>query len=118
MQTNMKVAFPADMGMNAILVVPSRFEHFEEPSAYAEKILGYDQSGRCCYYQHVYTMTRDVLDDEDNFYEEASYHEILTAWLLDNGQWLWRTTSRIGMGEHCRNPAMAPRYELAQSRPR
>lgn len=49
MQTNLKVAFPADMGMNAI--------------------------------------------------------------------WLWRTTSSIGMG-HCRNPAMAPRYELAQSWPR
>ncbi|MHB1265986.1 MAG: hypothetical protein ACYCY2_00105 [Acidithiobacillus ferriphilus] len=117
METDLKGAFPADMGINAILIVPTRFEHFEEPSAYAEKVLGYDQSGRCCYYQHAYTITRDVLDDDDNFYEEASYHEILAAWLLDSGQWLCRTTSRIGMG-YCRNPAMPPRYELAQSRPR
>ena len=117
METDLKEAFLADMGIDALLIVPTRFEHFEEPSAYAEKMLGYDQSGRCCYYQHAYTVTRDVLDDEDNLYEEASYHEILAAWLLDSGQWLCRMTSRIGIG-HCRNPATPPRYELAQSRPR
>lgn len=117
METGWKADLPTEMGINAILVVPQRFEHFEEPSAYAEKMLGYDKAGRCCYYQHAYTITRDVLDDEDNFYEEASYHEILTAWLLDSGQWLCRTISRIGMG-HCRNPAAPPRYELAQNRPR
>lgn len=117
MQSNLKVEFSVDMGINVILVIPTYFEYFEEPSAYAEKVLGYDQSGRCCYYQHTYTITRDVLDDDDNFYEEASYHEMLTAWLLDSGQWLSRTTSRNGVGQCC-NSAMSPRYELVQSRPR
>ena len=117
METSLKVEFPADMSINVLLVVPTRFEQFEEPSAYAKKLLGYDQGGQCCYYQHTYTITRDVLDDEDNFYEETSYHEVSTAWLLDSGQWLCRTTSKIGMG-HCRNPAAPPDYKLLQSRPR
>ncbi len=107
----------ADIDINAISVVPSHFEYFEEPSAYAEKMLGYDEGGRCCYYQHMYTITREVLDDNDNFYEEASYHEIVTAWLLDSGLWLCRTTSRIGTGQ-CRYPAAFLHYELLQSRPR
>ncbi|MHB1677712.1 MAG: hypothetical protein ACYCSS_09285 [Sulfuriferula sp.] len=117
METDWIAQLSRDIDINAIGVAPSRFEHFEEPSAYAEKMLGYDGSGRCCYYQHIYTITREVLDDNDNFYEEASYHEILTAWLLDSGQWLCRTISRIGMG-YCRNPLVSPRYELLQSRPR
>lgn len=112
-ETGWKTDLPADMGINAI--VPHRFEHFEEPSAYAEKMLGYDKSGRCCYYQHMYTMTRDVLDDEDNFYEEVSYHETVTAWLLDSGQWLCCKNNKAGMG--C-NLSATPRYELVQSRPR
>ena len=112
---HMETCWYTDLPMGINTVVPHRFEYFEEPSAYAEKMLGYDQSGRCCYYQHMYTMTRDVLDDEDNFYEEVSYHEILTAWLLDSGQWLCCKNSKAGMG--CNLPT-APRYELAQSRPR
>jgi hypothetical protein len=111
---HMEVCRGTDLLWDINAVVPCRFEYFEEPSAYAEKRLGYDQGGRCCYYQHAYTMTRDVLDDEDNFYEEVSYREIMTAWLLDSGQWLCCKNSKSGMG--C-NPA-TPRYELAQNRPR
>ena len=117
MEMDCMAKLPADIDINAIKIAPRRFEHFEEPSAYAEKMLGYDGDGRCCYYQHSYTITREVLDDDDNFYEEASYHEILTAWLLDSGQWLCRTISRIGMGS-CRNFSASPSYELSQSRPR
>lgn len=113
MERGWRTDLPVEISINVI--VPHRFEHFEEPSAYAEKMLGYDQGGRCCYYQHIYTITRDVLDDEDNFYEEASYHEMLTAWLLDSGQWLCCRNSRTGMG--C-NAAATSCYELVQSRPR
>lgn len=113
MERGWRTDLPVDISVNVI--VPHRFEHFEEPSAHAEKILGYDKGDRCCYYQHAYMMTRDALDDEDNFYEEMSYREMVVAWLLDSGQWLCRKHSRAGMG--C-NMATTFRYELAESRPR
>lgn len=111
--TDWREDLPADIALHAIM--PHRFEYFEEPSAYAEKLLGYDQSGGCCYYQHVFTINRDVLDDEDNFFEEVSYHEILTAWLLDSGLWLFCKDGRAGMD--C-NQAAPLRYKLARNRPR
>ncbi len=111
----MEVCWKRDLPTNINAIAPYRFEYFEEPSANAEKLLGYDGSGRCCYYQHAYTMTRDVLDDEDIFYEEVSYHESMTAWLLDSGQWLCCKNSKAGMG--C-SLSTIPHYELAWDRPR
>ena len=112
-ETGWKENLPEDMAFQAI--EPHRFEYFEEPQASAEKMLGYDQGGHCCYYRHVFTIYRDVLDDEDNFYEEVSYHEILTAWLLNSGLWLCCKNSKTGMG--C-NSVAQPCYELAHDRPR
>ncbi len=77
-------------------------------------MLGYDMGGRCCYYQHIYTITRDVLDDENNLHEAASCHEILTTWLLDNGQCLCCKNNKVCMD--C-NQTTQFRYELAQNRP-
>ena len=100
-----------------ILIVPTRFEYFEEPSARAEKVLGYDVFGHCCYSHHEYALTRYLLDDDDIFYEEVSFYEMQTAWLLESGQWLCRIFSWFGMG-HCGNSSGSARYELMQNRPR
>ncbi|MDA8328517.1 MAG: hypothetical protein M0Z83_06055 [Betaproteobacteria bacterium] len=99
------------------LIVATRFEHFEEPSARAEKMLGYDSQGRCCYSHHEYALTRYLLDDNDIFYEEVSFYEMQTAWLLESGQWLSRVFSWFGMG-HCGNSSGSARFELMQNRPR
>lgn len=113
MEADWKTDLPEDLCI--AVAQPHRFEYFEEPSAHAEKMLGYDKSGLCCYYRHAYALTRDVLDDEDNFYEEVAYREIVTAWLLENGQWLCCKSIKTGVG--C-STVSAPRYELAHSRPR
>lgn len=60
MEADWIAKFPAGIDIHAIGVAPRRFEHFKEPSAYAEKMLGYDGDERCCYYQHIYTITREV----------------------------------------------------------
>ncbi len=117
MDTGKQVNFVVDTGIGALFVAPDRFEHFEEPSARAKKTLAYDTHGRCCYYQHTYTLTCDVLDDNDNFYEEASYHETLTEWLLDNGLWLRRTVSYEVARGYCQSQIHLPRYELTANRP-
>jgi CxxC motif-containing protein (DUF1111 family) len=99
------------------VVIPVRFECFEEPSAHARKVLGNDRHGRCCYYHHQYSLMREVVDDEDNFYQEEAYWEEISAWRLAGGNWLQRSISSGNAGS-CRDRKLAVRYKVVSTRPR
>ncbi|MDA8384562.1 MAG: nitrogen fixation protein NifQ [Betaproteobacteria bacterium] len=97
---------------------PQRYESFEQPDMpRTYKILGYDANGECCYYLHRYALSRVLLDDDDNFYEEESYFEEVKAWRLASGVWLSRNIRAGGVGD-CRARSMEPDYSLLPSRPR
>ena len=102
---------------HAQVASPRRYERFEEDSLQAHKILGYDQNGECCYHRHRYALTREVLDDEDNFYEEEAYFEDVKAWRLAGGVWLSRTIQAGQVGD-CRDRSLRPGYAIVPDRPR
>ena len=79
-----------------LVIQPVNLARFAEPSLGAEREMGYDPQGTCCYYMHRYMLTRVLLDDEDVFYEEVVYSEWVCAWRLDDGRWL--------RFEHCSGP--------------
>lgn len=96
------------------VVMPVRFERFEEPSALAERVFGYDGENQCSYYRHRHTLTREVLDDEDNFYSERAYSEEVLAWRLASGVWLRCSATAGGAGE-CRDRRLE--YAITPVRP-
>ncbi len=96
------------------VVTPVRFERFEEPSALAERVFGYDGENRCCYYRHQHTLTREVLDDEDNFYSERAYSEEVLAWRLGGGAWL-RCSASVGSAGACGDYRLE--YAITPARP-
>lgn len=99
------------------IVIPVRFEQFEEPSAHAYKMLGYDEQGLCCYYRHQFMLTREVLDDEDNFYLERAYFEKVQSWKLKASDWL-RYSETGGTAGNCRDHGFKTKYEITPCRPR
>jgi len=99
------------------VVAPVHFEHFEEPSAYAYKMLGYDEQDQCCYYRHQYMLTRELLDDEDNFYYERAYFERVQAWKLKGNEWL-RYSETGCAGGCCSDQGLKTKYEITPCKPK
>lgn len=94
-----------------LVIQPVNISRFAEPSAGAEREMGFDPQGACCYYMHRYTMTRVLLDDEDVFYEEVAYSELVCAWRLDDGRWL-RFDQHSGSENACQDRRGSGQYRV------
>ena len=99
------------------VTTPVEFEYFEEPTAHAYKLIGNDEHGQCCYYRHRYSLMREVLDDDDNFYQEEAYWEEVRAWRLHGGEWL-RCSIAAGNAGVCRDRRLEVQYTVTPTRPR
>ncbi|CAL1239800.1 hypothetical protein [Candidatus Methylocalor cossyra] len=69
-------------------VTPVRFEQHRDASAQASKQVGFDRTGRRCFYRHEFTLTEDRFDAEEFPIQVDVYWERVVAWRLTDGQWL------------------------------
>ena len=79
-------------------------------------LLGYDEQGLCCYYRHQFMLTREVLDDEDNFYSERAHFERVHSWRLKGSNWL-RYSETGGTAGSCSDHGLKTKYEITPCRP-
>ena len=100
----------------AQVILPCRYERFQEAPVQAYKLLGYDLNGDCCYHQRHFVLDRELLDDEDNFSEDDRYFEEVKAWRLTSGDWL-RCTIQAGCAGDCRSRSLRPAYAIVSNRP-
>ncbi len=100
------------------VIRPVRFERFEEPEADAMKCMGYDGDNECCFYRHQFSLSREILEEDETFiFEEKVYFEEVRAWRLSEGGWLCRTLKREATRD-CRKRIVQPVYEVLAARPR
>ncbi len=56
-------------------VTPAYFEHHVDESAKAERTLGFDESGKRCFYRHRFSLTEERFDSEEFPIEVALYRD-------------------------------------------
>ncbi len=70
------------------VVPPIAFEHHAEPSLRADKIIGFDDSGKRCFYYQSFLLAEEGFDiDEFPILIEA-YYERVIAWRHRKGHWI------------------------------
>lgn len=94
---------------------PVRFERHEEASAKALKVLGFDVSGKRCFYFHEYILTEECLDEEETVFEIPAYHERVFAWNLKAGGWLKLKAYTANHGDCGRRSVTLP-IEMVEER--
>lgn len=70
------------------VIPPIAFEHHDEPSLAADKIIGFDGSGQRCFYFHAFTLTEEVFDIDEFPLRVDVYFERVIAWRLREGPWV------------------------------
>ncbi|MBK1685298.1 hypothetical protein [Rhodoferax fermentans] len=100
--------------LQALVVVPLRFQVFEDYELRAGRVTGCDQHQQPCYCASHFVLTDLRSDDDDVFYEAPVYTESQTAWRLLDGRWLvcHTTVDRIKPG------GVHTRYVLSPTMPR
>ena len=68
--------------------VPVQFEIHEDESLAAKKILGFDLDGDRCFYFHIFQLTEERFDEEENIYEAICYREMIFGWKTREARWL------------------------------
>jgi len=64
---------------------PLVFERHTEPSANAEKTIGFDEYGTKCFYCHSFLMTEEGFDIDEFPIQIETYFERVVAWRLSGG---------------------------------
>ena len=72
----------------ARVIAPVRFATFREDELEAERCFGHSSRKVACYYSHRYRISELRSDDDEDFYIDTLYGEVLHAWLLHDGRWL------------------------------
>lgn len=75
-------------GWQAIVETPLYFERYSEYEISAERTVGYDADDKPCFTAHCFLLTRLASDDDEEFYEIATYAEEMAAWRLCDERWL------------------------------
>jgi hypothetical protein len=70
------------------VVRPVAFERHTEPSANAERIIGFDSSGTRCFDCHSFVLTEEGFDADEFPIRFDVYYERVVAWRLNYGQWI------------------------------
>jgi hypothetical protein len=70
------------------VIRPIDFDHHSEPSANAEKIIGFDSRGDKCFYIHSFLLTELAFDADEFPVLVDIYYEHVIAWRLRQGQWI------------------------------
>lgn len=71
-----------------MVVEPLLYRHYREYEIRAERSIGYDEDDAPCYCAHRFQLSDLRSEDGEEFYEETTYAESLTAWRLRDGRWL------------------------------
>lgn len=69
-------------------VPPQSFRVFREYEVPARCVRGYDDAGMPCFCVYDYRLMELRSDDDEDFYQAATYTESLTSWRLRDGRWL------------------------------
>ncbi|HOY69438.1 MAG TPA: hypothetical protein PL131_03330 [Methylotenera sp.] len=96
---------------------PRVFERHTEPSANAEKTIGYDEHGTKCFYCHSFMMTADGFDIDEFPIQIETYYERVTAWRLDGGGWV-KLKSYSDKMDQCNKHLVTLPIELSDEMPR
>lgn len=75
-------------GWRSLAVPPRSFRVFREYEVPARRVLGYDGAGTPCFCAYDYRLMALRSDDDEDFYQAATYVESLTSWRLRDGRWL------------------------------
>jgi hypothetical protein len=70
------------------IIRPIAFEHHTEPSANAERVIGFDSSGNRCFDYHSFVLTEEGFDADEFPIRFDVYYERVVAWRLRHGQWI------------------------------
>jgi hypothetical protein len=70
------------------VISPATFERHTEPSANAERIIGFDSSGTRCFYFHSFLLTEEGFDVDEFPILIDVYYESVIAWRLRQGHWI------------------------------
>lgn len=70
------------------VVAPIAFERHKEPTANAEKVIGFDPHGQRCFYFHSFLMTEEGFDVDEFPILVEVYYERVVAWRLSAGGWI------------------------------
>lgn len=111
---NWKAGLPVDC--DPATVPPVALEKFEDESAYARRIKGFDTQGKLCYYYHTYAISRERFDEEGLFDECEAYRQEVTAWRFYTGGWLVRKYE-AGVRGDCAARLVEPSYSISESCP-
>ena len=71
-----------------LVVAPLTIERFRDYEMAAERTIGRDEDESPCYFATRFVVTDLRSDDDEEYYQVATYAEALTAWRLRDGRWL------------------------------
>lgn len=71
-----------------LVVAPLTIERFRDYEMAAERTVGRDEDDQPCYCSSRFVVMETRSDDDEEFYQVASYAEALTTWRLRDGRWL------------------------------
>jgi len=99
------------------IVRPIAFEHHTEPSANADKIIGFDGHGSRCFYYHSFLLTEEGFDVDELPILVDVYYERVIAWRLRRGRWMM-IKSYSDRLDRCNKRLTTLPVELADEMPR
>lgn len=98
------------------VIPPQTFEHHAEPALRADKIIGFDDGGKRCFYYHSFWLTEEGFDiDEFPILIEA-YYEVIIAWRHQKGHWI-KVKSYSNKLDRCNKSLTTLPVELSDEMP-
>jgi hypothetical protein len=98
------------------VIPPLTFEHHAEPVLRADKIIGFDDGGKRCFYYHSFLLTEEGFDiDEFPILIEA-YYEVVIAWRHQKGHWI-KVKSYSNKLDRCNKSLTTLPVELSDEMP-
>jgi hypothetical protein len=71
-----------------LVVTPLTIERFRDYEMAAERSIGRDEDEKPCYCSSRFVVMETRSDDDEEFYQIATYAESLKTWRLRDGRWL------------------------------
>ncbi|MGA8147549.1 MAG: hypothetical protein WB870_08235 [Gallionellaceae bacterium] len=96
------------------VVRPIAFEYHTEPSANAERIIGFDSRGAKCFDCHSFVLTEEGFDADEFPILTDVYYERVVAWRLRKGHWI-RIKSFVDSLDHCNKHLTTLPVELTET---
>ncbi len=70
------------------VIHPVGFEYHTEPTANAERVIGFDSQGDRCFYFHSFVLAEECFDIDELPIQIDIYYERVIAWRLRQGRWI------------------------------